>query len=52
MSEFVKYTFYGKVPKGLSLKAIYELYKGYCKLFNIEPLKKFEFFEEFRPYVN
>lgn len=52
MSEFVKYAFYGKVPDGISLKTSYELYKGYCKLFNIEPLQKFEFYEEFRPYIN
>ena len=28
-----------KVPKGLPLRTTYELYKGYCKLFNIEPMR-------------
>lgn len=52
MSEFINYAFYGKVPEGLSLRAIYELYKGYCNLNNIEPMEKFEFYEEFKPYIN
>lgn len=52
MKEFIDYSFYGKVPEGLSLRAIYEIYKGYCKIFDIEPMKKFEFYEEFKPYMN
>lgn len=52
MKEFIDYTFYGKVPEGLSLRAIYELYKAYCMVFDLKPTQKIEFYEEFKPYMN
>lgn len=51
MKKFLDFAFYGKVPEGLEMNTIYESYLIYCKLFNIEPMKKFEFIEEFRPYL-
>lgn len=52
MKEFIDYTFYGKVPERLSLKVIYELYKSYCMVFDLEPMKKFEFYDAFKSYKN
>lgn len=52
MKEFIDYTFYGKVPEGLSLRAIYELYKAYCMVFDLEPMEKFEFYDAFKSYNN
>lgn len=50
MKEFIDYTFDGKVSEGLSLRAIYELYKSYCMVFDLEPMKKFEFYNAFKSY--
>lgn len=47
MDEFVSFAFYGQVPEGLEMEAIYESYKVYCKLFKIEGLTKFDFIQEF-----
>lgn len=47
MDQFVKWAFYGQVPEDLEMNAIYESYKVYCELFNIEGLAKFEFIQEF-----
>lgn len=47
MQRFIKWAFYGKVPEGLEMNAIYESYIIYCNLFNIKSIKKFEFIEEF-----
>lgn len=52
MKEFIDYTFYGTVPEGLSLRTLYELYKAYCMVFDLGPLSKFDFYEEFKPYMN
>lgn len=46
MRRFIEWAFYGKVPEGLETNAIYESYLVYCNLFNIKPIKKFEFIEE------
>lgn len=47
MKKFLDWAFYGQVPDNLEMNAIYESYKIYCVLFKIEPMKKFEFIEEF-----
>lgn len=47
MDEFVNFAFYGQVPEGLEMNAIYESYKVYCELFEIEGLTKFDFIQEF-----
>ena len=47
MDEFVNFAFYGSVPEGLEMTAIYESYKVYCKLFEVEELTKFDFIQEF-----
>lgn len=47
MNDFVKFAFYGKVPDGLEMNAIYESYRVYCKLFDIDELTKFDFIQEF-----
>ena len=41
---FTDYAFNGTAPKELSLRTMYELYKGYCKLCNIKPM----LFDEFK----
>lgn len=46
MQRFIEWAFYGKVPEGLETNAIYESYLIYCELFKIEPMKKFEFIQE------
>lgn len=51
MKKFIDWAFYGKVPEGLEMKAIYESYLIYCNLFDIEPMKKFEFIEAFKGYL-
>lgn len=51
MNEFVKFAFYGKVPYGLEMTAIYNAYVMYCKLFDIEELTKFEFIQEYIWYA-
>lgn len=50
MNEFVKFAFYGNVPDGLEMTAIYNAYVMYCKLFDIEELTKFEFIQEFNEW--
>lgn len=47
MDDFIKWAFYGKVPDGLEMNAIYESYRVYCKLFEIDELTKFDFIQEF-----
>lgn len=47
MNDFVKFAFYGKVPEELEMNAIYESYRVYCKLFDIDELIKFDFIQEF-----
>ena len=47
VDDFVNFAFYGRVPEGLEMNAIYESYKVYCKLFEIEELTKFDFIQEF-----
>lgn len=47
MNDFVKFAFYGKVPERLEMNAIYESYRVYCKLFDIDELTKFDFIQEF-----
>lgn len=51
MKKFLDFAFYGKVPEGLEMKAIYESYLIYCNLFGIEPIKKFEFIEAFKGHL-
>lgn len=51
MKEFIEWAFYGQVPDGLETNAIYESYKVYCKLFEIEELTKFEFIQEYIWYA-
>lgn len=41
MREFIEYTFYGDVV-GKSVKQVKQLYKLYCKLFNIEEVDNVE----------
>lgn len=50
MNEFVKFAFYGKIPDGLEMTAIYNAYVMYCKLFDIEEFTKFEFIQEFNEW--
>lgn len=50
MNEFVKFAFYGKVPDGLEMTAIYNAYAMYCRLFDYEPMTKFEFIQEFNEW--
>lgn len=45
MANFIEWAFYGNIPDGLEMTAIYESYKVYCKLFDIEELTKFEFIQ-------
>lgn len=47
MQEFIDFAFYGQVPEGLEMNTIYESYKIYCKLFNIDEISKFEFIQLF-----
>lgn len=47
MDDFVKFAFYGQVPEDLEMNAIYESYRVYCKLFDIDELTKFDFIQEF-----
>lgn len=47
MDDFIKWAFYGKVPEDLEMNAIYESYKVYCKLFEIDELTKFDFIQKF-----
>ena len=51
MKKFIDWAFYGKVPGGLEMNAIYESYTIYCQLFGYDPMKKFEFIQEFKPYL-
>lgn len=51
MDEFVKFAFYGDIPEGLEMSAIYESYRVYCKLFDIDELTKFDFIQEFQQYL-
>lgn len=41
MREFVEYTFYGNVV-GKSVKQVRQLYKIYCKLFDVEEVDNVE----------
>ena len=50
MKKFIEWAFYGKVPEGLEMKAIYESYLIYCNLFDIDELSKFEFIQLFNSY--
>lgn len=50
MKKFIEWAFYGKVPEGLEMNAIYESYLIYCKLFSIDELSKFEFIQLFNSY--
>lgn len=50
MDQFVEWAFYGAVPDNLEMNAIYESYKVYCKLFNIDELTKFDFIQRFNEY--
>lgn len=45
MSEFVKFCFYGVVPDGCTPETAYKCYCIWCKLFDYEPMKKFNFME-------
>ena len=47
VDDFIKFAFYNDVPEGLEMNAIYESYRVYCKLFNIDELTKFDFIQEF-----
>lgn len=47
MNNFVKFAFYDGIPEDLEMNAIYESYKVYCKLFDIDELTKFDFIQEF-----
>lgn len=47
MDEFVKWAFYNNVPEDLEMNVIYESYKIYCQLFEIDVLTKFDFIQEF-----
>lgn len=47
MNDFVKFAFYDGIPEGLEMNAIYESYRVYCKLFDIDELTKFDFIQEF-----
>ena len=51
MTQFIKWAFYGKVPEDLEMNTIYESYKAYCNLFGYEPMKKFEFIQEWSSIV-
>ena len=46
MDQFVNFAFYGSIPEDLEMSTIYESYKVYCKLFEIEELTKFDFIQE------
>lgn len=45
MEKFIEWAFYGNIPDELEMTTIYESYKIYCKLFDIEELTKFEFIQ-------
>lgn len=47
MDEFVNWAYYGNVPDDLEMNTIYESYKVYCQLFDIDGLTKFDFIQEF-----
>ena len=51
MDNFIKFAFYNRIPEGLEMNAIYESYRIYCKLFNIDELTKFDFIQEFQQYL-
>lgn len=46
VDQFVNFAFYGSIPEDLEMSTIYESYKVYCKLFEIEELTKFDFIQE------
>lgn len=50
MDQFVEWAFYGAVPDDLEMTAIYESYKVYCQLFDIDELTKFDFIQRFNEY--
>lgn len=45
MKEFINWAFYGIVPEGCTPETAYKCYCIWCKLFDYEPMKKFEFIE-------
>lgn len=45
MSEFIKWAFYGEIPKECTTETAYKCYCIWCELFEYTPLKKFEFME-------
>lgn len=45
MKEFIDWAFYGVVPEGCTPETAYKCYCIWCKLFDYEPMKKFEFME-------
>lgn len=47
VNDFIKFAFYDGVPEGLEINAIYESYRVYCKLFDIDESTKFDFIQEF-----
>lgn len=52
LQQFVDWAFYGKPVEGLKSEEVYTCYKIWCKLFVHEPMKKFEFIEEWIKYEN
>lgn len=46
MQEFIDWAFYGKIVEGLKPEEVYTCYKIWCELFGYDPMKKFEFIEE------
>lgn len=52
MKEFIDFAFYGEIPEDLEMSVIYESYRMYCKLFEIEELTKFEFIQCLQKYRN
>ena len=51
MDEFINWAFYGKIVDGLKPEEVYTYYKIYCELFKYEPMKKFEFIQEWSKLV-
>lgn len=52
MDQFVQWAFYGKKIDILTPEEVYQCYLIWCKLFKYNPIKKFEFIQEWGKYEN
>ena len=51
MQKFIDWAFYGKIVEGLKPEEVYTCYTIWCELFGYDPMKKFEFIEEWGKHV-